>query len=181
MSQEYILLINGVLAAESCSLPTWLADLQLSPTELADLEPRGYPGQGYLRLIIDDLPVWDDITHEAVLGQPEIDIDAEVARQRWTVTERQDAAGRMKSAVEAEIQNRLDSWAQERQYRHCDALCSYSTSAHPTFGPEGRRGVEMRDAIWDAAYAIMADVASGARALPSMAEILAELPPLTWE
>ena len=40
--------------------------------------------------------------------------------------------------------------------------------------------VEARDATWAKGYEILDDVLSGKRPMPTIEEVLAELPPLEW-
>lgn len=90
----YAHMTNGLIDF-LCPLPGWLAALGLSPTELADLNPRGYPGEGYLVVTDDPPPTWDDVTHAARLSAPVIDSAARVARRHWVVEARPDAAERL--------------------------------------------------------------------------------------
>ncbi len=78
------------------------------------------------------------------------------------------------------VQARLDTWAKERFYDGILSLCTYATSSVPNFALEGQRGVDNRDATWAKCYEILGQYQQGLRPLPTVAEVLAELPPLTW-
>ena len=80
----------------------------------------------------------------------------------------------------AAVQKHLDDFARTRGYDGILSLCSYATSTHPRFGAEGQAGAAWRDAVWGACYAVMADVQQGLRPVPTKAELLAELPSITW-
>ena len=80
----------------------------------------------------------------------------------------------------AAIQSHLDAWAQTRNYDGIMSACTYATSTVEKFRAEGQRAVELRDATWAAGYAIMDSVLSGQRPMPSLDEVMAELPPLLW-
>lgn len=82
--------------------------------------------------------------------------------------------------LQAIVQKRLDEWAGERGYESILSLCTYATSTVPKFQEEGRRGVQVRDACWTYGYALLDDVQSGRRPIPSEAEVLAGLPPMGW-
>jgi hypothetical protein len=82
--------------------------------------------------------------------------------------------------LESSVQNHLDSWAIAKGYDSIISACSYSTSAHPTFGPEGRAAVAARDTTWQACQDIMAAVKAGTHPVPAAESLIAELPALVW-
>lgn len=86
----------------------------------------------------------------------------------------------LEDAVVAAVQKRLDDFAKTRGYDGILSLSTYCTSTISKFALEGQRGVDLRDAHWAACYQILADVQSGARPVPTLDEILSEMPALTW-
>ena len=60
------------------------------------------------------------------------------------------------------------------------SLCTYATSPTAKFSDEGQAGVSWRDEVWAKGYAILADVEGGERAIPTVDELLAELPVFVW-
>ena len=84
------------------------------------------------------------------------------------------------AAFTAAIQAHLDDFARTRNYDGILSAATYATSTVGKFRAEGQYAVEARDATWSKGYAIMGDVLAGARPMPSLAEVLAELPPLAW-
>lgn len=90
-----------------------------------------------------------------------------------------------KQQIRAEItdavQARLDAFAATRGYDNIVSACSYATSAHAKYGPEGRYCVAAREATWDALFAIEAEVVAGTRPMPyGYDSIESDLPVLTW-
>ena len=85
-----------------------------------------------------------------------------------------------KSRLTSAIQSILDETAKERGYDSLLSLCTYATSTNAKFSDEGQAGVSWRDEVWDKGYAILADVESGARAIPTVDELLSELPDFVW-
>lgn len=83
-------------------------------------------------------------------------------------------------AFTAAIQQRLDAFAQERNYDNAHTCASYRGDPNPRFAAEGQYMFEMRSATWDKGNTILDDVLSGKRAMPTIAEVMAELPPLQW-
>lgn len=79
------------------------------------------------------------------------------------------------------IQQRLDDFARTRNYDGILSACTYATSTIPKFAAEGQRCVALRDATWAAGYAILAEVEAGNRPIPTVEQVMSELPALTWE
>ena len=80
----------------------------------------------------------------------------------------------------AAIQAHLDNFAKTRNYDGILSAASYANSAVPKFRAEGQYAAEMRDAVWAKGYEIMDAVLAGARPMPDLEEVLAELPVLAW-
>lgn len=78
------------------------------------------------------------------------------------------------------VQLRLDNFARERGYGSILSACTYVTSTSPRFAADGQKCVEVRDATWLACYEILGAVMAGARTMPSLSELMAELPVLAW-
>lgn len=87
----------------------------------------------------------------------------------------------VKNEVTAAVQARLDAFAQSRGYDSIVSACSYATSQHSKYGPEGRYCVSAREQTWDALFAIEAEVIAGTRPMPTgYGDIESELPALVW-
>lgn len=84
------------------------------------------------------------------------------------------------AAVQQAVQQRLDDFARTRNYDSILSAATYATSAVAKFAAEGQYAVQARDASWAACYQVMADVQSGTRPMPSVEQVLAELPVLVW-
>lgn len=87
----------------------------------------------------------------------------------------------IRADIITQTQNRLDNFAQSRNYDGILSLCTYATSTNPKFKAEGQYGVEARDATWAKLYEILMEVETGVRPLPDgYADVEPELPLLTW-
>lgn len=87
----------------------------------------------------------------------------------------------IKNEVVTATQQRLDSFAQSRQYDGILSACTYHTSPTPKFQVEGQYCLAQRDATWAKLYEILAEVEAGTRPMPqSFADIESELPALVW-
>jgi hypothetical protein len=80
----------------------------------------------------------------------------------------------------AAIQKRLDDFARTRNYDGILSAATYTTSTVPKFSAEGQYAVEARDATWAKCYEILVAVEGGTRPMPTLEELIAELPVLTW-
>jgi hypothetical protein len=78
------------------------------------------------------------------------------------------------------IQRRLDDFAVTRNYDNALSCASYATSTHQKFAVEAQYMVAVRDATWEKAYEILDAVLAGERPMPSLEEVMAELPALEW-
>lgn len=107
---------------------------------------------------------------------------ADLPRPKWSGSAWVDGRtpAEILSAYTAAVQARLDDFARTRGYDGILSACSYATSTNAKFAAEGRYCIEARDNTWAACYATMADVESGKRSMPTLDEILAELPKLAW-
>ena len=80
----------------------------------------------------------------------------------------------------AAVQQRLDDFARTRGYDGILSAATYATSAVPKFAAEGQYSVQIRDATWAKCYEILAEVEAGTRPVPTLDELTAELPVMTW-
>ena len=86
----------------------------------------------------------------------------------------------MQEAFKAAIQETLDVFAKTREYTNISNACTYVASTDEQFALEGQYAVKARDLTWRTAHNILNDVASGARPMPTIDEVIAELPILNW-
>lgn len=129
-------------------------------------------------------PAHDDLMENLVEGTPVLVGDAWT--QTWSVVaatpeqiaERQEA---IRSRITRRVQQRLDDFAATRGYDNIVSACSYATSQHAKYGPEGRYCVTAREDTWDVMFQIEASVVAGTRPMPrSYEEIEPDLPVLAW-
>lgn len=80
----------------------------------------------------------------------------------------------------AAVQKHLDDFARTRGYDDIMSAATYATSTNPKFAAEGQYCVEARDATWAKCYEVLAAVEAGSRPVPTLDELFAELPVLTW-
>jgi hypothetical protein len=96
---------------------------------------------------------------------------AEVAAATFTLAEAQLTEG---------VQKYLDTIARSRGYDSILSLCTYANSQIPAFAAEGQAGVNLRDGCWKVGHKITEDVLKGVRPIPTLSEVLNELPSPAW-
>lgn len=74
------------------------------------------------------------------------------------------------------VQDALDAFAQTRRYDGIMSACSYASSTDPVFAAEAAYCITLRDETWRQAYNIMDAVIAGTHPMPTVAELLSELP-----
>lgn len=84
------------------------------------------------------------------------------------------------SEVTTRVQARLDTFFATRGYDSADSAAKYVTSKNRKYAVEGQYAVDACTDHWDACFVILADVQQGLRPLPTVEEVLAEMPVLAW-
>lgn len=74
----------------------------------------------------------------------------------------------------------LDAKAQERRYDNAVSIATYTASTNPQWAAEAAAFVPWRDAVWTYAYAELDKVMNGQRLQPTVADLIGELPALSW-
>jgi hypothetical protein len=85
------------------------------------------------------------------------------------------------NAIVLSTQQRLDTFAQSRDYANILSACTYATSTVEKFRLEGEYCVQLRDQTWSKLYQMLDEVLAGIRPKPSgYSDIESELPPTIW-
>lgn len=82
----------------------------------------------------------------------------------------------IQSSMTDAVQRALDAFAQTRGYDGIMSACSYSNSTDAQFKLEADYCIQLRDTTWRMGYAILAEVKVGTRPIPSVEELIDELP-----
>lgn len=78
----------------------------------------------------------------------------------------------------AAVQSHLDAAAQARGYDNILSAVSYRGDTNPKFGAEAEAFFAWRSAVWAHCYAALAACMQGTRPIPTIPELIAELPAL---
>lgn len=88
--------------------------------------------------------------------------------------------GELKKLFTDAIQDYLDTTAQSRRYDNIFTAISYVNSTDETFAREAQACLVWRDKVWRKCYDILDAVEAGEREIPTMEELIAELPTIEW-
>ena len=81
---------------------------------------------------------------------------------------------------QAAVQKRLDDFAQTRNYNGILSACTYAASTVARFKAEGQYCGNARDTTWAKCYEILDTVNSNSRPMPTLEQLMSELPVLSW-
>lgn len=84
------------------------------------------------------------------------------------------------ASYESAIQAHIDTTARGKNYADGTSLASYISSTVAAWAAEAGAFITWRDDVWLYVYAQLAAVEAGQRTQPSVNELLAELPKITW-
>ncbi len=79
-----------------------------------------------------------------------------------------------------QIESWLDQVAAERGYKSMERLCTYVGDPNPLWDAEGQAGLIFRSAVWVKAIEIENEVLAGTRPIPTIEEVIAEMPVIEW-
>ena len=86
----------------------------------------------------------------------------------------------LKKMFTGAIQKYLDTIAQSRRYDNIFTAISYVNSTDETFAREAQACLVWRDKVWRKCYDILDAVEAGEREVPTIEELIAELPKINW-
>lgn len=87
----------------------------------------------------------------------------------------------IKEELTSAVQKYMDNKARERGYDDILKAVSYRGDAvNETFAKEAEACFVWRSAVWTKCYAILAEIEADLRGIPTVEELIAELPKLVW-
>lgn len=84
------------------------------------------------------------------------------------------------SAYQTAVQSLIDETAVSKQFNDGVSLASYKESTVPEWAAQASSFIAWRDQVWAYCYSEMAKIQTGQRPQPTVAEIIGELPVITW-
>jgi len=139
---------------------------------------------GFYSVKSTETPVFNKLIEKAVEVLP-VFLNSEWNQKYEIIALSPNEVENIKKEIQSDIiritQERLDTFAQSRNYDNILSACSYASSQVPKFQSEGQQCVNARDNTWAALSVILDEVQSGEREVPAgFAEIESELPVLEW-
>lgn len=86
----------------------------------------------------------------------------------------------IKQQLVAAVQKHMDEAVKVRGYDNIASACSYGLSTVEKFRNEATACIAWRDAVWSYCYAQLELFENGERTVPSIEELIDELPALDW-
>lgn len=133
----------------------------------------GNPKQSYLRrLVVDAKPV--PTAAQMVVNAGYV-VEPTQVRQTWAL---QDISPEVLVAnLSASVQSHLDATARTHGYDNIHTAVTYADEpAVPKFQAEGQALRSWRSQVWAHCYQVLDEAQAGTRAIPTSAELIAELP-----
>ncbi len=119
--------------------------------------------------------MWAQV-HEYALANPD-NVTQEIEEPEPELTQ-EEINAQIQARLTNVVQKHLDSKAQELNYDSCLSVCSYVDTGVQKFDAEGRAFRAWRSQVWAKGYEILDACLAGEREIPTVEELLAELPTL---
>lgn len=87
--------------------------------------------------------------------------------------------------IQEELERGIETWMNtvvaERDYDSIDTcIARYTDSPNPKYAREAKAVKDWNTLVWDKCWDILKEVKTGKRAIPTLEEVIAELPVLVW-
>ena len=87
--------------------------------------------------------------------------------------------------IQEEFERGIEAWMNtvvaERDYNSIDTcIARYTDSPNPKYAQEAKAVKDWNTLVWDKCWDILKEVKEGKRAIPTLEEVIAELPVLVW-
>lgn len=87
--------------------------------------------------------------------------------------------------IQEQLERGIEAWMNtvvaERDYDSIDTcIARYTDSPNPKYAAEAKAVKNWNTAVWDKCWDILKEVKEGKRAIPTLEEVIAELPKLDW-
>ena len=87
--------------------------------------------------------------------------------------------------IQEELERGVEAWMNtvvaERDYDSIDTcIARYTDSPNPKYAQEAKAVKDWNTLVWDKCWDILKEVKEGKRAIPTLEEVIAELPVLAW-
>lgn len=144
---------------------------ELRAISLSDVPPHK---RDLWRPVEGEPPTYDP--ERQTLKGPELIIEPERVVRVFTLEPRAPVLSDYQDAIDG----LMETVAQARGYKSEASILSYTLSANPTWAAEAQAFATWRDAVWLAAFGLLAAVQSGEAEAPTVSEFLERLPAIKW-
>lgn len=170
--------IGDIFESAEGIMPQEALDLCVDNVSIQEVEPV----EGFIdKVVVDEPPVFDEETGQVIKVETYKTIKVPALIRRFQIvappepTQEEVEAQLQKQMTDA-VQYALDAFAQTRGYDGIMSACSYANSTDTQFKLEAEYCIQLRDTTWRMGYAILGEVKAGTRPVPTVEELIAELP-----
>ena len=87
--------------------------------------------------------------------------------------------------IQEQLERGVEAWMNsvvaERDYDSIDTcIARYTDSPNPKYAQEAKAVKDWNTAVWDRCWELLAEVKAGTRPIPTLEEVISELPKLEW-
>ena len=147
------------------------------------------PPEDYAYVFPTPIPDYNPIT-QYYIGKSPILTSKGIWAEQWEIVDypqeqiiinQEEQKNQIKTSIVQQTQQRLDDFANTKNYDGIMSCCTYASSTNQQFISEAEYCISARDATWTTLYQILSDVENNIRPIPSsFTEIEPELPVLEW-
>lgn len=118
--------------------------------------------------LCEKLKITDYTISQEAPQRPKIELTAEQQKKQ------------IKKTLLKAVDDYMDNTVQARGYDNIAKCVTYEGDIDPIFNAEGTAAKQWRSKVYRACYNILAEVEAGNRPIPTVEELLAELPKIDW-
>ena len=129
----------------------------------------GSPSEEKLKELCDKLKITDYTISQEAPKRPIVELTAEQQKAK------------IKKTLLKAVDDYMDKTVRERGYDNIAKCVTYAGDEDPIFNREGTAAKKWRSKVYRKCYSILAEVEAGEREIPTVEELIAELPVIEWE
>lgn len=169
---DFVVTVVDGLAASQRRRPDWRGDDGHPVPDSVLIDAGLYP--------VEDAEPAFDPTRRRLFRRPEADWIVQADRVTVTYELTDLTTAEISARLAGAVRVHLDTVVKTRGYDGLASCVSYLGSSNPVWAAEARAASDWRDAVWAAAYQLLAEVEAGETPMPTDGAFIASLPAISW-